>query len=62
MLVSRTVTDLVAGSGFEFEDKGEHALKGALLRCLIEGATGRGRCRLLTSDRSGELIECGRET
>ena len=27
-LVSRTVTDLVAGSGIEFEDKGEHELKG----------------------------------
>jgi hypothetical protein len=29
---------------------------------LIEGAIGRGRRRLLTSDRYGELIECGRET
>ena len=28
VLVSRTVTDLVAGSGLEFEDQGEHALKG----------------------------------
>jgi class 3 adenylate cyclase/esterase/lipase len=28
ILVSRTVTDLVAGSGIEFEDRGEHALKG----------------------------------
>ena len=28
MLVSRTVTDLVAGSGLEFEDRGEHDLKG----------------------------------
>jgi class 3 adenylate cyclase/pimeloyl-ACP methyl ester carboxylesterase len=27
-LVSRTVTDLVAGSGLEFEDRGEHELKG----------------------------------
>jgi class 3 adenylate cyclase len=27
-LVSRTVTDLVAGSGLEFADKGEHELKG----------------------------------
>jgi class 3 adenylate cyclase len=27
-LVSRTVTDLVAGSGIEFEDRGEHELKG----------------------------------
>ena len=28
VLVSRTVTDLVAGSGIEFEDRGAHALKG----------------------------------
>jgi class 3 adenylate cyclase len=28
VLVSRTVVDLVAGSGIEFEDRGEHSLKG----------------------------------
>jgi class 3 adenylate cyclase len=28
VLVSRTLTDLVAGSGIDFEDRGEHALKG----------------------------------
>jgi len=28
VLVSRTVTDLVAGSGFNFEARGEHELKG----------------------------------
>ena len=28
VLVSRTVTDLVAGSGIEFTDRGAHALKG----------------------------------
>ncbi len=28
VLVSRTVTDLVAGSGLEFADRGEHDLKG----------------------------------
>ena len=28
VLVSRTVKDLVAGSGLVFEDRGEHALKG----------------------------------
>jgi class 3 adenylate cyclase len=28
VLVSRTVTDLVAGSGIEFEDRGDHQLKG----------------------------------
>ena len=28
VLVSTTVKDLVAGSGFEFDDRGSHALKG----------------------------------
>jgi class 3 adenylate cyclase len=28
VLVSRTVRDLVSGSGLAFEDRGEHALKG----------------------------------
>jgi class 3 adenylate cyclase len=28
VLVSRTVTDLVAGSGIAFDDRGEHELKG----------------------------------
>jgi hypothetical protein len=28
VLVSRTVTDLVAGSGIDFVDRGSHALKG----------------------------------
>ena len=28
VLVSSTVKDLVAGSGIEFEDRGEHKLKG----------------------------------
>ena len=28
MLVSRTVKDLVAGSGLRFEDRGSHTLKG----------------------------------
>ena len=28
VLVSRTVTDLVAGSGLRFDDRGEHELKG----------------------------------
>ncbi len=28
ILVSSTVKDLVAGSGLEFDDRGEHALKG----------------------------------
>jgi class 3 adenylate cyclase len=28
VLVSQTVRDLVAGSGIEFDDRGEHELKG----------------------------------
>jgi class 3 adenylate cyclase len=28
VLVTRTVTDLLVASGFEFEDRGEHELKG----------------------------------
>ena len=28
VLISQTVRDLVAGSGLEFEDAGEHELKG----------------------------------
>jgi class 3 adenylate cyclase len=28
VLVSRTVRDLVAGSGIEFDDRGTHTLKG----------------------------------
>jgi class 3 adenylate cyclase len=28
VLVSQTVKDLVAGAGLEFEDRGEHELKG----------------------------------
>jgi class 3 adenylate cyclase len=28
VLVSQTVKDLVAGSGLQFEDRGEHELKG----------------------------------
>ena len=28
VLVSRTVKDLTAGSGFTFDDRGEHELKG----------------------------------
>jgi class 3 adenylate cyclase len=35
VLVSRTVTDLVAGSGLEFEDRGEHELKGVSGRWTI---------------------------
>lgn len=35
ILVSRTVTDLVAGSGLQFEEHGEHSLKGVPGRWLL---------------------------
>ena len=35
VLVSRTVTDLVAGSGLRFADRGEHELKGVPGRWLL---------------------------
>ena len=35
VLVSRTVTDLVAGSGIEFVDRGQHDLKGVTGRWRI---------------------------
>jgi class 3 adenylate cyclase len=37
VLVSRTVVDLVAGSGLEFEDRGEHELKGVPGRWRLFG-------------------------
>jgi class 3 adenylate cyclase len=40
VLVSRTVVDLVAGSGIEFEDRGEHALKGVPGVWRLFAATG----------------------
>lgn len=40
VLVSRTVTDLVAGSGIEFEDRGEHELKGVPGSWKLFAATG----------------------
>ena len=47
VLVSRTVTDLVAGSGIAFEDRGDHALKGVpgqwrLFAVVGTGARGQG--------------------
>ena len=43
VLVSRTVTDLVAGSGIEFADRGEHDLKGVTGRWqLFAVAAGSG--------------------
>ena len=44
VLVSRTVTDLVTGSGIEFEDRGDHQLK---------GVPGAWRRYVLRSDRGG---------
>jgi class 3 adenylate cyclase len=40
VLVSRTVTDLVAGSGIEFVPHGEHVLKGVPGRWALFAATG----------------------
>lgn len=40
VLVSRTVVDLVAGSGIEFEDRGEHELKGVPGRWKLFAVTG----------------------
>ena len=39
VLVSRTVTDLVAGSGLDFDDRGEHTLKGVPGRWPLFAAT-----------------------
>ena len=44
VLVSRTVTDLVAGSGLASRDRGEHSLKGVAWR--------------LASPRSQHVIRC----
>jgi class 3 adenylate cyclase/alpha-beta hydrolase superfamily lysophospholipase len=40
VLVTRTVRDLVAGSGIAFEDRGEHALKGVADRWALYAASG----------------------
>ena len=40
VLVTRTVRDLVAGSGIEFEERGEHELKGVPDRWALYAATG----------------------
>jgi class 3 adenylate cyclase len=40
VLVSRTVVDLVAGSGIEFEDRGEHELKGVPGTWRLNAAAG----------------------
>ncbi len=42
VMVSRTVRDLVAGSGIGFEDRGEHALKGVPDRWHLFAVSGRG--------------------
>ena len=39
VLVTRTVRDLVAGSGIEFDDRGEHALKGVRERWELYAAS-----------------------
>lgn len=40
VLVSRTVTDLVTGSGIEFTDRGEHELKGVPGTWRVYAVTG----------------------
>jgi class 3 adenylate cyclase len=40
VLVSRTVTDLVAGSGLQLEERGEHELKGVPGKWAIYAVTG----------------------
>ena len=40
ILVTRTVRDLVAGSGIAFEERGEHELKGVPDRWALYAATG----------------------
>jgi class 3 adenylate cyclase len=40
VLVTRTVRDLVAGSGIAFADRGEHALKGVSDRWALYAASG----------------------
>jgi class 3 adenylate cyclase len=40
VLVSRTVKDLVAGSGIEFADRGTHTLKGIPDAWQLYGVTG----------------------
>jgi class 3 adenylate cyclase len=40
VLVSQTVKDLVAGSGFTFEDAGEHELRGVPDRWRLYRVTG----------------------
>ena len=40
VLVTRTIRDLVAGSGLVFEDRGEHQLKGVPETWTLYAATG----------------------
>jgi class 3 adenylate cyclase len=42
VLVSRTVKDLVTGSGLRFEDRGEHDLKGVPDRWQLYRVVGEG--------------------
>jgi len=43
ILVSRTVKDLVAGSGLHFQERGKHSLKGLQDAMDLYAASGRGR-------------------
>jgi class 3 adenylate cyclase len=43
VLVSSTVKDLVAGSGLEFEDRGEHEFKGVPGKWRVHAAVSDSR-------------------
>ena len=51
VLASRTVVDLIVGSGIEFEDRGEHELKGVPGSWKVFAVTG------LSAGRSTDLID-----
>ena len=51
VLVSSTTHDLVAGSGLEFEDRGEHVLKGIEGRDALRGASDYARVIVTRSAR-----------
>jgi class 3 adenylate cyclase len=48
VVVSRTIKDLVVGSGLRFDDRGLHALKGVpdqwQLFATVDSDTGKNRC------------------
>jgi hypothetical protein len=61
VLVSRTVTDLVAGSGLEFADRGEHDLKGVPGCCKTASSRSTRALRASAHGRVVALDVRGRE-